>query len=81
MTRDDIRARLRETMQASSEADVDWDSVGEDSEIAALGFDSLSVLDLVYDIQQAFDLEFDAEELASVTKVGDLVDFLQARLG
>ena len=48
----------------------------EIAEIGELGFDSLSILDLIYDVQQEFGIEFDAEELVNVNTVGDLADFI-----
>jgi len=39
-------------MQQSSQEDVDWDSVTLESRIDSLGFDSLSILDLIYDIRE-----------------------------
>jgi acyl carrier protein len=80
MTRPDIMEKLRDAMKRSSREVVDWNAVTEESEIPAIGFDSLTILDLVYDIQQAFHVEFDAEELSGVLKVGDLVTFLEKRL-
>jgi acyl carrier protein len=80
MTRDAVAAKLREIMKAADRENIDWSTVEESASIASLGFDSLSILDLVYDIQQAFELEFNAEELAGVTRVSDLVDFLLKRV-
>ncbi len=80
MTRKEIMDKLCEVMRRSSRATVDWAQVSEASEIPAIGFDSLTMLDLVYDIQQAFGVEFDAEDLTGVKKVADLVDFLEKRL-
>jgi acyl carrier protein len=37
------------------------------------------MLDLIYDIQQGFGLEFDAEQMAGVRTVGDLVRFLASK--
>jgi len=59
---------------------VDWDSVTLESRIDSLGFDSLSILDLIYDIQQAFGIEFEAEEMIGVTTVGELADFLKKKM-
>lgn len=80
MTRDEIVEKLKEAMKSSTEVQADWDSVAEDTTIESLGFDSLSILDLIYDIQQLFDVEFDAEEMVGVDTVGALVDFLQAKI-
>jgi len=80
MTRDEIAGKLRSLMKSASPAQVEWDSVTGQTEIATIGFDSLSVLDLIYDIQQAFHLEFDAEEMTGIVTVADLVDFLEKKM-
>jgi acyl carrier protein len=77
---DDVIGKLRDTMQQSSLEQVDWDSVTPESKIDTLGFDSLSILDLIYDIQQAFEVEFEAEEMIEVTTVGELADFLKKKM-
>lgn len=80
MTREQIAEKLRETLRTSSQEDIDWNNVTEQSEIASLGFDSLSILDLIYDIQQTFNLDFDAEQLTDIKTVGDLVSFLEQQI-
>ena len=81
MTRAEILATLRNAMKATSQAKVHWDGVTEAAEISALGFDSLAVLDLIYDLQQLFKIEFEAQELIGVKTVGDLVTWLEQRIG
>lgn len=80
MTREEIFKTLRDTMQDSTQETIDPAAVTEQSEITSLGFDSLSLLDLIYDVQQAFELDFEAEQLTSVKTVGDLVSFLEEQL-
>lgn len=79
MTQEQIIEKLRTMMRKTSQAKVDWDAVNTDSPIASLGFDSLSILDLVYDIQQELGLEFEAEELVKVKTVGQLAAFLAGK--
>jgi acyl carrier protein len=79
MTGEEILGKLRQIMKRSTEKTVNWDTVTGETAIASLGFDSLSMLDLIYDIQQEFGLEFDAEALTKVRCVQDLVSFLQER--
>lgn len=79
MTQQEIIEKLRTMMKKSSQAQVDWQAVNPDSTIASLGFDSLSILDLVYDIQQEFRFEFEAEELVGVKTVGQLAVFLEKK--
>lgn len=66
-------------MKKSSQAQVDWDKVTADTPINTLGFDSLSILDLTYDIQQEFKVEFEAEEMIKINTVKDMVAFLQSK--
>ena len=80
MTDNDILLKLRHVMKQSSPEKVDWNSVTPASPIESLGFDSLTILDLVYDIQQEFGIEFEAEGLAAVRTVGDLVNFLKSKM-
>lgn len=77
MTRDQIIDRLRDVMRDSSPVQADWNTVHGDTTIESLGFDSLTILDLLYDIQQAFSIELEAEKLAGVRTVGQLADHLQ----
>jgi len=81
MTRDKIIEKLRTEIKKSTPvANVDWDAVTADTGFAELDIDSLSMLDLIYDVQQAFDLDFEAEKLTQIRTVGELADFLQAEM-
>lgn len=80
MTDKQIIEKLRTMMKQSSQEDVDWDAVTGETTIESLGFDSLSVLDLIYDIQQEFGLEFEAEEMINVKTVGELATFLEEKM-
>ena len=76
MTKDDILKKLGDIMARSAQEKVDGASITMTTSIASLGFDSLSILDLIYDLQQEFGVEFEAEELIAVKTVGALVEFL-----
>lgn len=80
MTKAEIVDKLRTLMKSTSREKVNWDGVTEDSTIASLGFDSLSILDLMYDLQQEFKIEFAPEEIANIKTVGDLAGWLEKRL-
>ena len=79
MQREELANKLRTLMQRSSESPVDWDAVKESDTIESLGFDSLSILDLIYDIQMEFGADIEAESMAGIRTVSDLLDFLAAR--
>ncbi len=80
MIRDEILSKLRETMEASAPEPMDWDAITEETTIGELGFDSLSILDLIFDVQQAFGIDFEAQELVNINTVGELADFLEEEL-
>lgn len=81
MTHEAIMEKLAAIMQNSTQAQVDWSGVGPDSLIADMGFDSLAILDLIYDLQQAFGIEFDAEEMTHIRTVGALAQFIKEKSG
>jgi acyl carrier protein len=79
VTDQEILEKLREIMKSSSQADVVWDEVNTETAIDSLGLDSLSILDLTYDIQQEFTIEFEAEEMVKVSTVSDMIEFLKSK--
>jgi acyl carrier protein len=80
MDRGEILERLRKIMaEASSEA-IAWDEVSETTPLEQLGFDSLSILDVLYGVEQEFEIEIDAAQLADFETVGELIGALQERL-
>ena len=80
MTRNEILNQLRSTMENSSPEPLDYESITEETTIGELGFDSLTILDLIYDVQQTFGLDFEAQELVNVNTVGELAEFLEEQL-
>lgn len=79
MSRTAILEKLRALMAQTGPVKVDWQKVGEADAIAALGIDSLAMLDLLYDIQQEFGIELDPRDLVKVSTVGQLADFIEER--
>ncbi|MDA3797629.1 MAG: acyl carrier protein [Kiritimatiellae bacterium] len=76
MTKEDVISKLAEVMKSVSQEDVDWDSISADTKIESLGFDSLSILDLMYDIQQEFDIEIEGEEIVDIKTIDQLAAFI-----
>ncbi len=71
--------RLREILRESSEEDRDWTLVGADTTIESLGFDSLSILDLLYDVDQEFEIHLEAAEVIDMRTVGEIAALLKER--
>ncbi len=80
MERQEIYDRLGEILKEGSASDVDWTTVDEESTIEALGFDSLTILDLLFDIDEEFGLETNAKDILEIGTVGEMVTFLAQRL-
>lgn len=79
MTREAILKSLGEIVEDSSAAHVDWSTVTEATELAALGFDSLSVLDLIFDIEQTTGIEMAVKDVLDMRTVGELVTYIAER--
>ena len=59
--------------------DRDWGKVGADTTIESLGFDSLSILDLLYDVDQEFEIHLEAAEVIDMRTVGEIAALLKER--
>ncbi len=46
-----------------------------------LGLDSMAVIELLYRIEEAFDLQIPNQDLAGLTNVGHVVTYVEKRLG
>jgi acyl carrier protein len=77
MTPYDILAQLKTLMASVSQAPVDWPSVTLETPIRSLGLDSLSIMDLAYDLSQHFNVEFDLMNAGPINTVGDVVSLIQ----
>ncbi len=79
MERERIIAGLGRIMEESATEDVDWSTVTEVTSFDSFGLDSLAVLDLIFDLEQEFGVEIEAEEMMGMKTIGDLVTFLDQR--
>jgi acyl carrier protein len=46
-----------------------------------LGLDSMAVIELLYRIEEAFDIQIPDQDLAGLTNVGQVVKYVEKRLG
>ncbi len=76
---DAIIDKLRDILRDSSAEDRDWDSVDGSTTIESLGIDSLSILDLLYDIDQDFGITLEAAEVIDIGTVGEIAVLLRKR--
>lgn len=80
MSRDNILQRLGTVIEDSSAEDIDWSTVDNETTLDSFGFDSLSVLDLIFDLDQEFGTEIEASEILKMNTVGDMVTYLEGAI-
>jgi acyl carrier protein len=80
MTRDEIIQQLRRIALEASVEQLDGDKINAESTIKSLGFDSLSILDLLYDLEQEFGVPLEAAEVMEIETVGAIADLLAERI-
>lgn len=51
----------------------------EESNFKDLGIDSLDLVDLVFQMEEALDVQFEDEELLRIKTVGDLIRLVEAK--
>lgn len=66
---------------ASEIAEQDFGHVTEDDAIADLGMDSLSMLELVGEMEREYDIRIAEEELTGVRTVRQLLELVASRIG
>lgn len=65
----------------SAQFDVDENAITEETDIANdLGADSLDVVDMLMSLEDEFDVEVPDEEVENLTKVGNLVAYIEEHL-
>ncbi len=52
------------------------DDIKPESELAALGLDSLDVITIIFDLEEAFDVEIPNEVIATMVTVNDILEKL-----
>jgi len=73
MEEKEILGRLRGVLEESSTQPIDWAALSADTTVESLGFDSLSILDVLYGIEQEFGIELEAADVIDLETVGELI--------
>jgi acyl carrier protein len=80
MTKNEIASILRELLRKQKQLKVDVDAIQLDTRFDQIGFDSLSILDFMYDVENRFAVVPEMAELVRMQKVSDLIGYLEARV-
>ena len=81
MTKEEIVSSLRELLRKQKQLKVDVDQIQLDTRFDQIGFDSLSILDFMYDVENRFNVVPEMADLVRMQKVNDLIEYLHARIG
>jgi len=79
MAKSEMLDRLRGVLESSSTQSIDWSQLSEETIVESLGFDSLSILDVLYGIEQEFGIELDAGDVMDVETVDELLAAIAKR--
>ncbi len=80
MTKAEIADGLRELLRKQKQLKVDVDKIRMDTRFDQIGFDSLSILDFMYDVENRFAVVPEMADLVRMQKVDDLIDYLHTRI-
>jgi acyl carrier protein len=80
MQRPEIVARLKALLREQKQVKIDVDTIGEETRLTQVGFDSISILDFIYDVESRFDVRTEIADLVRMEKVKDLIDHLERKL-
>lgn len=80
MSRDEIVRGLTDLLTRQEQVKIDVSAISEDTRIDGVGFDSISILDFIYDVEDRFRVRTEIADLVGMERVGDLIDYLEARL-
>lgn len=71
-----IIRKLREIMETTAMEEIDWSRYGPHSTIDSLGLDSLTILDLLYDVEQELGVRLEAKDITSIRNIGEMASLL-----
>jgi acyl carrier protein len=75
-----IATRIRTALAEHLKRDVSKVQLQDDLK-KDLGLDSLAMIELLFKIEEAFDLEIPNDDLSQITTVGDVIAYVERRLG
>lgn len=80
MTRDQIVAALKDLLRQQKQVKIDADAISLESRLDQIGFDSLSILDFMYDVEDRFRVRMEIADLVRLQHVKDLIEYLEGKL-
>lgn len=79
-TRPEIVARLKDLLRQQKQVKIEVDAISEETRLTQVGFDSISILDFIYDVESHFNVRTEIADLVRMERVRDLIDHLERKL-
>jgi len=79
MNRDQITDALKALLGQQEKISIDVSTISEETRIDRIGFDSISILDFMYEVEEKFQTRIEVAELVRMEIVRDLIDHLQGK--
>ena len=79
MNRDQITDKLKTLLGQQQKITIDLSTVSEETRIDRIGFDSISILDFMYEVEEKFHTRIEVADLVRMEIVRDLIDHLQGK--
>jgi acyl carrier protein len=80
MDRPEITARMKELLAKQKHLKTDLDAITDTVKLDAVGFDSITIMDFMYDVEDEFGIETEIADLVKLETVGDMLDYLQSKI-
>jgi acyl carrier protein len=78
--RNELVDTLKSLLKRQQKIQLDVDAISDNTRIDRIGFDSLSILDFMYDVEDHFKIRAEPADLVQLETVADLVDYLERKL-
>lgn len=77
----DVEKKLYELIMKYAKVSKDYEIKMEDDLVYELGMDSLSLVELIVDLEGQFEIEIEEDKMDVIYKYGKLLNYLQERVG
>ncbi len=80
MNREQITEEMKLLLTKQPHLKTDIAAVTESTKLDQIGFDSISILDFMYDVEATFGIETEIADLVKFETVKDMLDYIQTKL-
>ena len=79
MNREEIIADLKALLGTQPKLKLDLNAITEGTRLDQMGFDSISILDFMYEVESRFNTRIEVADLVRMEVVRDLIDHLHGK--